>query len=377
MNLTSITTRASSTLVLAMLLLISSSTNAFNRNDVFFELEKLNTNWDDISIEMWINNFENDPDPGVIIGDKLIYNAKSSKPALFTFILVDARGETSILKPDALAKNGISGPSNSMTFQTINGSDGQQYFIEQAEPLGRETVYVLASDQSLPTSVFNIDALSDYVYYGADLDKVKSLVARLNGHSDSIKLALHKYQYYVDSNTQFSTRGIKRAVSERVQEIEGTTDTPPIIVAQIDEPLEEIETTSTRPEKPVTTSEAPDKSSPIVINDINFKSGSDVLTSTGMDQLEILGSELIDRQANNQLPDVLLIGHTDSFGSAEYNLDLSERRAISAKRFLVEGFGLPSDYIDTLGMGEAEPIDSNTTKSGRARNRRVEFVVIQ
>jgi outer membrane protein OmpA-like peptidoglycan-associated protein len=363
MNVISIARRASSSLIFAMLVLISSGTYAFNRIDVFSELDNLNTNWDQISIDMWINDFESDADPGVMIGDKIIYKGKTSKPAFFVLILIDAKGSTAILQVDAIANGGIVGASKSLIFPTIDENNSEQIEIQQAEPLGKETIYLLVSDQRLPASVFGFDALSNYADYGADIKKVKDLVARLNGYTDSIKIALHKYEYYVDSDTQFSTRGIKRVITQRVQEVEEATGKPLVTAAIRNQAITKI--------KP------PAQSSKTVMNDIKFEYGSDVLTSEGIRQLEILGSELIDRQADNQLPDVLLIGHTDSTGSAKFNMILSERRSKAAKRFLVEELGLPGEYIDTVGMGDSVPMHSNTTGIGRAGNRRVEFMVMQ
>src|SRR6185295_15511622 len=58
--------------------------------------------------------------------------------------------------------------------------------------------------------------------------------------------------------------------------------------------------------------------------------------------------------------EVLIVGHTDNVGSDAYNQQLSERRAMSAKSYLVS-MGIPSDRIRTAGRGEAEPIASNGT----------------
>ncbi|NNF14668.1 MAG: OmpA family protein [Gemmatimonadetes bacterium] len=72
--------------------------------------------------------------------------------------------------------------------------------------------------------------------------------------------------------------------------------------------------------------------------------------------------------------DVLVVGHTDSTGEAAYNQSLSERRADSARTFLVDG-GLEADRVTALGRGEEEPIDSNDTEAGRQENRRVEVAI--
>lgn len=72
--------------------------------------------------------------------------------------------------------------------------------------------------------------------------------------------------------------------------------------------------------------------------------------------------------------EVLVIGHTDNIGSAEYNQGLSERRADSAAGYLVQQ-GIDRHRIATRGMGLHDPIASNETAEGRQLNRRVEVVI--
>ena len=70
---------------------------------------------------------------------------------------------------------------------------------------------------------------------------------------------------------------------------------------------------------------------------------------------------------------VLIIGHTDSKGSDEYNMKLGMRRAVSVRNKLLE-FGMdPSRIIGVESMGERQPIDTNETDEGRFENRRIEF----
>ena len=70
---------------------------------------------------------------------------------------------------------------------------------------------------------------------------------------------------------------------------------------------------------------------------------------------------------------VTIVGHTDSTGSNKYNFGLSERRAESAKKRLLELGLSPKRILGIEGRGEEEPIATNETKEGRAQNRRVEF----
>ncbi|MBN1115917.1 MAG: OmpA family protein [Bacteroidales bacterium] len=66
-------------------------------------------------------------------------------------------------------------------------------------------------------------------------------------------------------------------------------------------------------------------------------------------------------------------GHTDSQGDANANLILSQQRAESVKESLVK-FGIDESRLETKGMGESTPVDTNATPEGRANNRRVEFI---
>src|SRR5690606_12492251 len=70
-----------------------------------------------------------------------------------------------------------------------------------------------------------------------------------------------------------------------------------------------------------------------------------------------------------------VIGHADSTGSDEYNLDLSRRRAASVADFLIGPGRVLPDRLFVDGQGERSPIASNDTPEGRAQNRRVEVIV--
>ncbi|MEO6852083.1 MAG: OmpA family protein [Mucilaginibacter sp.] len=77
----------------------------------------------------------------------------------------------------------------------------------------------------------------------------------------------------------------------------------------------------------------------------------------------------------NQQTSILIIGHTDNTGTAEYNKDLSIRRAQAVKNYLTSG-GVDGQRLSTGGKGETEPIADNNAAAGRAQNRRVEIVII-
>jgi len=105
--------------------------------------------------------------------------------------------------------------------------------------------------------------------------------------------------------------------------------------------------------------------------DVLFDFDKSVLKPEGKSKLDDLAQKV---KAIN-LEVVIAIGHTDSIGSDAYNQKLSVRRAESVKAYLVSK-GVEPNRIYTEGKGEKQPVASNKTKEGRAKNRRVEIEVI-
>lgn len=73
---------------------------------------------------------------------------------------------------------------------------------------------------------------------------------------------------------------------------------------------------------------------------------------------------------------VMIVGHTDAKGAADYNRDLSARRARSVVDALVDEYGIAAGRLTPVGVGMAAPVATNRTEEGRAKNRRVELVDI-
>jgi OOP family OmpA-OmpF porin len=105
--------------------------------------------------------------------------------------------------------------------------------------------------------------------------------------------------------------------------------------------------------------------------DVLFDFDKSVIKASGRTQLDSLASQI----SGLNLEVVIAIGHTDSIGSDAYNQKLSVRRAESIKAYLTSK-GVPANRIYTEGKGEKQPVASNKTKDGRAKNRRVEIEVI-
>ena len=72
----------------------------------------------------------------------------------------------------------------------------------------------------------------------------------------------------------------------------------------------------------------------------------------------------------------MIRGHADETGTEAHNLDLSRRRALSVKRYLVSK-GVDAARIDAEGLGSSEPLSPGRSGAARARNRRIEFKILQ
>ena len=109
----------------------------------------------------------------------------------------------------------------------------------------------------------------------------------------------------------------------------------------------------------------------IVVHDVMFEFDSDhLILGASKEMLKDLSDHLQKPPAFTKL---IVIGHTDSIGSIEYNDQLSKRRAETIKTWLVEEHKLDPSKITAEGHGEREPIAGNGNFQGRQINRRVEF----
>lgn len=105
--------------------------------------------------------------------------------------------------------------------------------------------------------------------------------------------------------------------------------------------------------------------------DAFFDFDKSVLKPEGKAKLD----DLVSKVKGINLEVIIAVGHTDSIGTEAYNQKLSVRRAEAVKAYLVSK-GIEKNRVYTEGKGEKQPIASNKTKEGRAKNRRVEIEVV-
>ncbi|KAF0807050.1 outer membrane protein OprF [Alcanivorax xiamenensis] len=104
---------------------------------------------------------------------------------------------------------------------------------------------------------------------------------------------------------------------------------------------------------------------------VEFEFDKAVVRQTSYPELEGLATRMREYPSAN----LVLEGHTDSTGPEGYNQKLSQQRANAVKDVLVDHFNVDTSRISVEGYGEAKPIADNSTREGRAQNRRVEAIM--
>jgi outer membrane protein OmpA-like peptidoglycan-associated protein len=109
--------------------------------------------------------------------------------------------------------------------------------------------------------------------------------------------------------------------------------------------------------------------------DVKFSFDSAQLERSGIEQLDVAGKALQAPQLKGHR--FMLSGHTDDRGDAEYNLELSLRRAESARQYLIDEYGIDADRLDATGHGSAYPLSTEDNAQARTANRRVVLEMVQ
>jgi len=104
---------------------------------------------------------------------------------------------------------------------------------------------------------------------------------------------------------------------------------------------------------------------------VMFEFNSAVLSPAATEELDRLLGKI---REFDEIDTIGVVGHTDSIGPEDFNQSLSEQRAASVSQFL-ESRGVRASLLSTLGEGEANPVADNTTRLGRAMNRRVDILI--
>ncbi len=107
---------------------------------------------------------------------------------------------------------------------------------------------------------------------------------------------------------------------------------------------------------------------PVVETTVHFGFDKAVLTAKAKEALDELGGDI----PNAKHYIVVVDGNTDSTGPADYNYQLSQRRAAAVIQYLAEKYDVPAHKIYVIGLGKDKPAATNGSNTGRAKNRRVD-----
>jgi OOP family OmpA-OmpF porin len=107
---------------------------------------------------------------------------------------------------------------------------------------------------------------------------------------------------------------------------------------------------------------------PVAETSVKFGFNKDNLTPKAKEALDQLAGSISSTKGYI----IALEGSTDSVGAADYNYDLSQRRANSVIQYLASKYNVPAHKIYVIGLGKDKPVESNKTSQGRADNRRVD-----
>jgi OOP family OmpA-OmpF porin len=125
-----------------------------------------------------------------------------------------------------------------------------------------------------------------------------------------------------------------------------------------------------------------DSLSSVISNLDNYKQVGDVSVTFAFDKAELSKAEQAQLDTfGSQLTSVKsyileVTGGTDSVGSAEYNYQLSQRRAESVVQYLAAKFNIPAHKFYLIGIGKDQEVATNRTAAGRAQNRRVQVQIL-
>jgi outer membrane protein OmpA-like peptidoglycan-associated protein len=202
--------------------------------------------------------------------------------------------------------------------------------IQEHALLGDERAVFLFSQNPLQALLVGTDTETAL---GSDKAHAARLVQTINQmESVGVKLAVRQTHYLVEApagETQYTTRSITHSLDDAAQRGKKSVDLA-----------------------------------------VRFEFDSDQLSETDMRELQGFGSAMLLRPSYH----LVLEGHTDSTGATDYNCGLSMRRAAAARAYLMDRYGVSPTRLEFVGKGADGARDTNATKEGRGKNRRVEFI---
>lgn len=236
----------------------------------------------------------------------------------------------------------------------------------------RERLVQLQNDSALASRVSVAIRTADTAVTAAEIPRKDQALSNhlvfIAGREVDVAWAQAKTRQLEDQRSELAERRDSERLESRTREADRAHDAADQARMETDMAREDSE--ALRREIAELNAKATERGLVVTLGDTLFETGSAQLKGNTAENLGKLSSFL------KTYPDrtLLIEGHTDSIGSEESNISLSQRRADSVRFYLVEQ-GVSSNRLSAFGKGESSPIASNDSNSGRAMNRRVEIII--
>jgi len=183
-----------------------------------------------------------------------------------------------------------------------------------------------------------------------------------------IASALAQSRLSVDQREMLSEQSESARLDSRTREVDRARSDA--ASARMDTAAAQMQTDALQAQIEELNAKATDRGLVVTLGDLLFATGKSELRGGAARNLSKLAAFLDENKDRS----VMIEGYTDSVGSEDYNMGLSQRRADSVKAYLVNA-GIASSRLLAAGKGEASPVAGNDTASGRQQNRRVEVII--
>ena len=270
---------------------------------------------------------------GVTLGKPIRYALTVEESGYCYLVRIDSHSQWYVLTGDICAPG--DGSIDSRQMIPSSGS------IEAEPPVGQETVIALFSRDPI-TLVPDETISGSPAWTKLSSEDTNALLSSLAEASEAGTLARSDVSYSVNApegGLQFTTRAILRQVSEA-----GSTG------------------------------DSGSQLTTFSVDAIRFELNTAIATPEGQLQMDAFGEALRDPMLADKR--VIVAGHTDDTGEADYNMQLSRKRAETVKQYFSENFQVDPDRIGTQALGETQPKVANADDTSRAMNRRVEITFL-
>jgi outer membrane protein OmpA-like peptidoglycan-associated protein len=256
-------------------------------------------------------------------------------------------------------------------FKTI---EGKSFLIYYTLPQGRSSLEVLKNyEESLKAKGFEIVftcATSNGSCFASGQDEGGIYLGQAVGDQNALPKMVDDYvQNWFGKGRYLLAKADRPEGAVYVALYLGEADRGNVAVVRVVE-TKEMETNKIKFVSASEMQQALGSSGKIDLYGILFDFDEDVVKPESKPTLD----EIVKLLQDNPDLKLKVVGHTDNQGTAPYNLDLSQRRAANVVAALIGAYGVAADRLTPEGAGLTQPIASNDTEEGRAKNRRVELV---